>query len=148
VEDSNFTATKERTTSLEQCQISVDFFFGWGDIEGIVHIEFFPTGHSVNEKLYCYVLRRLRENNRRNRPNKWRNNSWVLHHDIALAHALLVVQQFLVSTNMTVIPHPSYSPELAACDFFLFPKIKLKLKVQRFDSNKEIQTVLQNVMKT
>jgi len=31
-------------------------------------------------------------------------------------------------------PHPSYSPDLAPCDFFLFPKLKLKLKGHRFDT--------------
>jgi len=40
-------------------------------------------------------------------------------------HVSLVVQQFLASMNMTVIPHPPFSPELAPCDFFLFPKMKL-----------------------
>ena len=30
--------------------------------------------------------------------------------------------------NMTVVPHPPYSPDLAPSDFFLFPKLKMKLK--------------------
>jgi hypothetical protein len=29
---------------------------------------------------------------------------------------------------MAFIPHQPYSPDLAPCDFFLFPKMKLKLK--------------------
>jgi hypothetical protein len=33
-----------------------------------------------------------------------------------------------LSHKMAVIPHPLYSPDLAPCDFFLFPKLKLKLK--------------------
>jgi hypothetical protein len=40
---------------------------------------------------------------------------------------------------MVVIPHPPYSPDLAPCDFFLFPKMKLKLKGRRFDTTEEIQ---------
>jgi hypothetical protein len=40
---------------------------------------------------------------------------------------------------MAVIPHPPYSPDLAPCYFFLFPKIKLKLKGRRFDINEEGQ---------
>jgi hypothetical protein len=40
---------------------------------------------------------------------------------------------------MAVIPHPMYSSDLAHCDFFLFPKIKLKLKGHRFDTMEEIQ---------
>jgi histone-lysine N-methyltransferase SETMAR len=95
------------------------------DIKGIVHKEFVPTGQRVNGKLYCDVLRRLRENNRRKRPDKWRNNSWVLHHDSAPAHASLVVRQFLASTNTTVIPLPPYSPDLSLCDFFSIPEDKI-----------------------
>jgi hypothetical protein len=30
--------------------------------------------------------------------------------------------------------------DLATCDFFLFPKMKLKLKVRRCDTTEEIQT--------
>ena len=29
---------------------------------------------------------------------------------------------------ITMLPHPPYSPDLASCDFFLFPKIKTHLK--------------------
>jgi transposase len=47
--------------------------------------------------------------------------------------------QFLEKHKMAVIPHPPYSPDLAPCDFFLFPKMKLKLKGRRFETIEEIQ---------
>jgi hypothetical protein len=47
---------------------------------------------------------------------------------------------------MAVIPHTPYSPDLATCDFFLFPKMKLKLKGRRFDTIEEIQTASQRVL--
>jgi hypothetical protein len=100
------------------------------DTEGIVHKEFVPPGQTVNGNFYCDVLRRLREIVLCKRPVKWRNNSWALHHDNAPSHTSLLVLQFFTSTKKTVIPHPPYSPDLAPCDFFLFPKIKLKLKVE------------------
>jgi hypothetical protein len=78
----------------------------------------------------------------------WRNNSWALHHDNTLAHASLNVWQFFVSMKMTVIPHPPYSPDFATCEFFLFPKTKLKLKGWRYDGTEEIQIESQNAMKT
>jgi hypothetical protein len=40
---------------------------------------------------------------------------------------------------MDGISHPPYSPDLAPCDFFLFQKMKLKLKGHRFDTIEEIQ---------
>jgi hypothetical protein len=45
---------------------------------------------------------------------------------------------------MAVITHPPYSPDLAPCDCFLFPKMKLKLKGQRVDTMKEIQAESQS----
>ena len=77
------------------------FFFY---IEGIVHKQFVPTGQTVNEKLYCDVLRRVRKNNRCKRPDKWRINSWVLHHDKTTVHASLFVRLFLASANTKIIP--------------------------------------------
>ena len=118
------------------------------DIKGIVHKEFVPTGQTVNSGFYCEVLRRLREKVRRHRPELWREQTWLLHHDNAPAHTALLTQQFLAANKIPVIPHPPYSPDLAPCDFFLFPKMKLKLKGRRFDTIEEIQAETQKVLDT
>ena len=112
------------------------------DTEGIVHKEFVPPGQMMNGKFYWDVLRQMRENIQTNGKHPW-----ALHHDNALAHALLTVWQFSPSTNTTVICHPPCSLDHTTCDFFLFPKMKLKLKKQRFDSTEGIQTKSQDVMK-
>jgi hypothetical protein len=65
--------------------------------------------------------------------------------DKITGHASCHSQQFLMKHKMTVIPHPLYSPDLASCDFFLFPKMKLKLKGRQFDTNEEIQAESQSV---
>jgi hypothetical protein len=44
----------------------------------------------------------------------------------------------------TAIPRPPFSPDIAPCAFYLFPKIKLKLKRQRSESIEEIQVKLRN----
>jgi len=49
---------------------------------------------------------------------------------------------------MAVIPHPPYSPDLAPCDFFLFSKMKLKLKGRQFDTIEKIQAESQRVLDT
>ncbi|XP_025152971.1 putative uncharacterized protein FLJ37770 [Harpegnathos saltator] len=38
------------------------------------------------------------------------------------------IQQFLTKHNTVVMPQSSYSPDMAPCDFFLFPKLKRTLK--------------------
>ena len=86
------------------------------DQEGMVHREFVPPGVTVNADFYCNVLRRLRENVRRKRPQKWQNQL-IIHHDNAPTHRFFEVSQFLAKNSMTGVPHPPYSPDLAPCDF-------------------------------
>jgi len=52
--------------------------------------------------------------------------------DNAPCHASLLVWQFLSNKNITVCPHPPYSPVLAPYDFWLFPKVKMTMKGKRF----------------
>jgi len=123
-------------------------FICFFDQEGIVHWEFVPPGMTVNADFYCDVLRRLRENVRHKRPQKWRNQNLIIHHNNAVVHSSFKVSQFLAKNNMTVIPHPPYSPDLVPCDVFLFPKLKLRMKGQTFDTNEEIQEESQRVLDT
>jgi len=48
---------------------------------------------------------------------------------------------------MIVVPHPPYLPDLAPSYFFLFLKLKVKLKGRRFQTE-EIQAELQAVLNT
>jgi hypothetical protein len=41
----------------------------------------------------------------------------------------------------------SYSPDLAPCDFFLFPKLKHSLKGTHFQSNEDIQRKMTDLLK-
>jgi hypothetical protein len=116
------------------------------DREGIVHKEYVPPGQMMKEKFYCDVLRRLRENIRRKHSDKWRNNSWALNHDNALAHTLLVAQQFLASMN---ISHPPTLPTHQTSPPVIFPIPEDEIATQRvtFDSIEQIHTESQNMMK-
>ena len=110
-------------------------FFDW---HGVIHYEFIPRGQTVNNEFYVAVLKLLREAVRRKRPQLWMNQSWVLHHNNAPAHSFLV-RNILVKNEVTVVPQPPYSPDLAPADFFLFPKLKSTLKGHHFDAFDEIQ---------
>jgi hypothetical protein len=48
-----------------------------------------------------------------------------------------------MAEGMTVIPCPPYSSVLSPCDFFLFQKLNLVLKVRRLDDIITIQEQLQ-----
>jgi hypothetical protein len=109
------------------------------DAEGLVHHEFLPQRQTMNETVYVTVLQRLRDAVRRKRPHKWSSGTWLLHHDNGPRHATLSVREFLAKQSIPVVPHPPYLPDLASCDFFLFPKLRSTLKGKRFQDIAELQ---------
>ena len=75
----------------------------------------------------------------RDRRDLWENNSWVLHHDNTPARSALSIRQFLAERNVPTLEQPPYLPDLAPCDFFLFPKLKGVIKGTRFPDVEAIQ---------
>jgi hypothetical protein len=47
---------------------------------------------------------------------------------------------------MVIVPHPLYSPDLAPCDFTLFPQLKMKVKGRCFETVPDIQRESQVVL--
>ena len=76
----------------------------------------------------------------------WKNGDWLSHHNHASAHTSFVVREFLTKNNMSTVPHSACSPDLAPCDFYVFPKMKLLLKGQCFVPIEEIQAESQQVL--
>ena len=77
-----------------------------------------------------------------------KNGDWLLHYDNAPAHTSLVVREFQTKNSMITVPHPAYSPDLAPCNFYVFPKMKLQLKWRRFASIEEVQAESQQILNT
>ena len=48
------------------------------------------------------------------------------------------IRKFLAKKNIPVLPYPPYSPDLAPWDFYLFSKLKLKLKGHNFRTMENI----------
>jgi hypothetical protein len=109
---------KKARQSRSNIKVMMIVFF---DLDGIVRAEFVPRNTTVNSEYYNGLLEHLRNDVRRKRPEKWAN-SLILQHDNAPCHTSLLVRQFLSNKNITVCPHPPYSPDLAPCVFWLFPK--------------------------
>lgn len=127
---------KKARRSRSNIKVMLTVFF---DHRGIVHHEYAPRGTTINKESYRETLRRLRDAVRRKRPDLWASGDWMLQHDNAPAHSSCLVQQFLGKHGIPQVPHPPYSPDLAPCDFWLFPKLKYPMKGTRFDSVEEIK---------
>ena len=110
------------------------------DVHGIVHLEFLPQSQTINHNVYKDILRRLMRAVREKRRELWETKSWLFHHDNAPAHNALSIRQFLAENNIAVLEQPPYSPYLAPCDFFLFPKLKGVIKGTHFQDSKTITT--------
>ncbi|UYV70044.1 hypothetical protein LAZ67_7001587 [Cordylochernes scorpioides] len=113
--------TKESEEGPSKVKGMLTVFF---DYQGIVHHEFQQQGSTITADSYLGVLRRLREAIRQKRPKMWRSKSWILHHDNAPAHTALKISKFLQDHSTSVFPQPTYSPDLASCDFFLLESSK------------------------
>ena len=140
----NFSSSEESTHELIQGEY-YDYCFLF-DSRGIVHKEFVPPGQTVNHAFYKHVLERLRK--RVQRVRKDIIDDWVLHHNDAPAHTALSIREFLAKKNIPVLPHPPYSPNLAPCDFYLFSKLKSKLKGHHFGMMENIQKVVTDELHT
>jgi histone-lysine N-methyltransferase SETMAR len=105
-------------------------------VKGIVRREFVPPKMTVNADFYCDVLRRLRENVRRKDGRNFgaTTTGSFITTTRPPAHTSLKTTEFLINNNMVIVPHPPYSPNLAPCDFALFPKLKMKMKGRRFET--------------
>jgi hypothetical protein len=102
------------------------------DGEGIVHHEFLPRCKMVNKQLYQEVFARLSYDVRRKKPELWENQTWMLHHDNAPTHASFLIRSYPAKHQTSVVPHPSYSPDLAPAVIFPFPILKTTFKGRRF----------------
>ena len=108
------------------------------DYKGMIHKEFVPEGFRVNRQYYLGVMQRLLARICRVRSQYKAQGSWSLLHDNAPAHKCITVRNFLASKSIQVFDHPAYTPDLSLCDYFLYPKFKMQLKLLRVDTISEI----------
>jgi len=86
-----------------------------------VHHEFAPEGKNFNAVFYVVVLKRLKDRVRCMDRNCGREAMDSPPRECP-THSALIVREFLARNFITVLEHPPYSPDLAPCDFLLFPK--------------------------
>ena len=97
------------------------FFAGKGEISRIV----IPKVTSIIGQYYRdVILPKVIKNFRQHHPGRL-----IRFHDgNAPPHRCQSVLDFLENQEVVRVSHPPYSPDLAPCDFWLFPKIKSELR--------------------
>ena len=93
------------------------------DSTGMIYMHWVPTGQTVNKEYYVEVLRELRKRFHRAKPALFKLSQRHFHQDNTPVHNSILVTGYLIKMGIkTVPPHP-YSPDLAPCNFCLFPKL-------------------------
>ena len=71
-------------------------------------------------------------------PALFKSSQWHFHQDNAPVHDSILVTDYLTKMGIKTVPHPPYSPDLAPCDFCLFPN----LRGCHYDRNEEMKEVV------
>ena len=86
------------------------------------------TVQRVNKEYYVEVLREFRKRFRRKKPALFKSGQCHFHQDNAPVHNSILVTDYLTKTGIKTVSQLSYSLDLGPCDFWLFPKLKEKLR--------------------
>ena len=90
------------------------------------------------------VLREFKKRFRRKRPTLFKSGQWHFHQDNAPVHNSILVTDYLSKMGIKTALHPPYSPDLAPCDFWLFPK----LRGCRYETIEEMKEAVTKVIDT
>ena len=106
-----------------------------------------PERRTVNGEYYLGVLDRLWKRIGRGRPEYPAGKQLFLLHDNVPPHKTKKVNEFLMKKRISLINHLPHSPDLSPCDYFLFPKLKTKIKGAFYDDTPAIQAAVTEVLK-
>ena len=135
---------KARQTKSIHKRLMIHFF----NSTDMIYMHWVPTGQTVNKEYYVEVLREYRKRFRRKRPALFKSGQWHFHQDNAPVHNSILVTDYLSKMGIKTVRHPPYSPDLALCDFCLFPKLKEKLRGCRYETTEEMKEAKTKVIDT
>ena len=81
-------------------------------------------------------------------PELMKLAQWHSHQDNAPVHNSILVIDYLIKIGFKTVPHPPYSSDLAPSDFWLFPKLKEKLRGCRYETIEEMKEAVTKVIDT
>ena len=117
----------------------------WGMIRGVegvgksIHQSWLAKG--LGSGLLWWGFKRVQEEISREEASTLQIGSLVP------VHNSILVTDYLTKMGIKTVPHPPYSPDLAPCNFWLFPKVRgchyERIKVMKEAVTKVIDTVTQ-----
>ena len=81
---------------------------------------------------------------RQKRPALFKSAQWNFHQDNTPVYNSILVTDYLTKIGIKTVPRRSYSPDLAPCDFWLFPQ----LRGCRYETIEEMKEAVTKVIDT
>ena len=100
----------------------------------MIYMHWIPTRPTVNKEYYVEVLREFRKRFLGKSPVLFKSGQWHFHQDNAPVDYSIPVTDYLTKMDIKTVHCPLYSPDRAPCDFWLFPKLKKKLRGCRYET--------------
>lgn len=115
---------------------------------GPVAVIMVPKGQNVNASFYSHVvLPEVIASLQETMPSRLQTGRVHLHHDNASSHTAGLTTDFLTKSNIKTVRHPPYSPDLAPCDFWVFPKLTERLAGRQFDRPQDLAKAINSELR-
>lgn len=122
-------------------KIMLTFFF---DQEGPLTIDFLEPNSTINSDRYAETLTKLKFDIRNKRRTAMKPH--LLLHDNARPHTAKKTLDHVNNLNFDLLSHPPYSPDLAPCDYAIFPLLKKHLRGRIFDHRDNLEGEVRRVL--
>lgn len=126
---------KPRRT-LATAKVMIVTFF---DCRGMIYYEYVQHPQTVNQIYFRGIMTRFTAAFHRRRPRSSVQGRHFKHMDNAPAHNATLTLQHVQQLGWTSLPQPACSPDLAPCDFFLYPRIKCQIRGHKFNNLQELK---------
>lgn len=118
----------------KKCMLSV-----FWNYSGILFFEILPDDQNINSDIYSAQLNRLHEILTKKYPALINRKRVLLQADNAKPHTSKKSMETLQNIEaIEVLPHPPYSPDVAASDFHLFRAMAHFLRGKRFENKEDL----------
>jgi transposase len=113
------------------------------DSKGIIHLEFLTGQKTINAQYYSTLLNKKVKSAIRLKRRKRQDSVCFLQDNVRL-HTAALTMSTLLKLKWDVLPHSSYSPDLAPSDYHLFGPMKRVLGGKSFRNNDEVIAAVQS----
>ena len=112
----------------------------------MIYMHWVPTGQTVDKEYCVEVLREFRKKFCRKRPALFKSSQWHFHQDNALVHNSILITDYAIKMGIKTVAHRLYSPDLAPCEFWFFPKLKENLTGCHYETIEEMKEAMTKVI--